>query len=103
MLARLLLASASRPSAVLPTPLRRILPPMFFGCAALIAALPAVAQTANSAVASSDIWHRTNHFGDLGGLRTRLGNEGISLNITDSENLLGNTLGGVKQGAGPPP
>ena len=37
--------------------------------------------------------------GDMGGLRTVLGNYGITLGITDSENLLGNLSGGVKQGA----
>jgi porin len=47
-----------------------------------------MAQTAN-----------TGLLGDLGGLRTVLGNDGITLNFTDSENLLGNLAGGVKQGA----
>ena len=37
--------------------------------------------------------------GDMGGLRTVLGNYGITLGVTDSENLLGNLSGGVKQGA----
>jgi porin len=37
--------------------------------------------------------------GDMGGLRTTLGNYGITLGITDSENLLGNLAGGIKQGA----
>jgi porin len=37
--------------------------------------------------------------GEMGGLRTVLGNYGITLGITDSENLLGNLSGGVKQGA----
>jgi porin len=50
--------------------------------------LPASAQTANSGL-----------LGDMGGLRTVLGNDGVTLGITDSENLLGNVSGGVKQGA----
>lgn len=50
--------------------------------------LPASAQTANSGL-----------LGDMGGLRTILGKEGVSLGITDSENLLANVSGGVKQGA----
>lgn len=50
--------------------------------------LPASAQTANSGL-----------LGDMGGLRTVLGKEGVTLGITDSENLLGNVSGGVKQGA----
>jgi porin len=37
--------------------------------------------------------------GDIGGLRTQLGNVGVTLGINDSENLLGNVSGGVKQGA----
>jgi porin len=37
--------------------------------------------------------------GDMGGARTALGNYGITLGLTDSENLLGNLAGGVKQGA----
>jgi porin len=49
---------------------------------------PALAQNAN-----------TGLLGDIGGLRTVLGNYGITLGITDSENLLGNLSGGVKQGA----
>ena len=54
----------------------------------MLGAAPAMAQTAN-----------TGLLGTMGGLRTVLGNYGVTLNITDSENLLGNTLGGVKQGA----
>ena len=72
---------------------------MLVGWTALSLAVPAAAQTSGSSAANSDIWHRPNLLGDLGGLRTSLGNAGVSLNITDSENLLGNTLGGVKQGA----
>ncbi len=37
--------------------------------------------------------------GDMGGLRTVLGNYGVTLGVNDSENLLGNLSGGVKQGA----
>ncbi len=37
--------------------------------------------------------------GDIGGVRTALGNYGITLGGNDSENLLGNLAGGVKQGA----
>ncbi len=49
---------------------------------------PALAQSAN-----------TGLLGDMGGLRTALGNYGITLGVTDSENLLGNLAGGIKQGA----
>jgi porin len=37
--------------------------------------------------------------GNLGGLRTILGNYGITLGLNDSENLLANLAGGVKTGA----
>jgi porin len=37
--------------------------------------------------------------GDMGGLRTALGNDGVTLGITDSENLLGDPSGGLKRGA----
>ena len=37
--------------------------------------------------------------GGIGGVRTALGNYGITLGGNDSENLLGNLVGGVKQGA----
>ncbi|HEY1858526.1 carbohydrate porin [Acidocella sp.] len=52
------------------------------------AVMPALAQSAN-----------TGLLGNMGGLRTILGNYGVTLGITDSENLLGNVAGGVKQGA----
>ncbi len=55
-------------------------------CAAI--APPARAQNADPGL-----------LGDIGGLRTTLGNVGITLNVTDSENLLANLAGGVKQGA----
>jgi porin len=41
----------------------------------------------------------TGLLGDMGGLRTVLGTYGITLDVTDSENLLGNLAGGVKTGA----
>jgi porin len=37
--------------------------------------------------------------GDMGGLRGALGKAGITLNVTDDENLLGNLAGGVAQGS----
>ena len=42
---------------------------------------------------------RSNLLGTMGGLRTVLGNYGVSLNITDAETVLGNVSGGFKQGA----
>ena len=58
-----------------------------------------MAQSAAPAASSDDFWSRSNLLGDMGGLRTALGKYGVTLSITDSENLLGNLAGGVKQGA----
>ena len=55
-----------------------------FACAVM----PAVAQNSNPGL-----------LGNMGGVRPALGNYGISLGINDSENLLANVAGGVKQGA----
>lgn len=60
---------------------------------------PALAQNAAPAAQSTDFWSQSNLLGNMGGLRPMLGKYGVTLNITDSENLLGNTTGGVKQGA----
>src|SRR6202012_4271490 len=68
---------------------------------------PALSQTAASdntttsppSEASSGLWERSNLLGDMGGLRTKLGDYGVSLALTDVETLLGNVSGGVKQGA----
>lgn len=49
--------------------------------------------------AQSDIWQRSALLGDIGGLRPALGAHGVTIGITDSENLLGNFSGGVKTGA----
>ena len=49
---------------------------------------PAMAQDADAGL-----------LGTMGGLRTVLGDHGITLAVTDSENLLGNLSGGVKHGA----
>jgi porin len=54
----------------------------------LLSASPALAQDAAPGL-----------LGDLGGLRPQLGNDGITIGVVDSENLLGNLSGGVKQGA----
>jgi porin len=55
----------------------------------------ALALYGGSALAQSN----TGLLGDAGGLRPALGANGITLGITDSENLLGNVAGGVKTGA----
>jgi porin len=63
----------------------------------LVAAVPALAQ--DTAQSDGGIWDRSTLLGTIGGLRTMLGPEGITLTGTDSETLLGNAAGGVKQGA----
>jgi porin len=60
----------------------------------VLGAAPAWAQSDNGG-----IWQRSQLLGDIGGLRPALGDHGITLGITDSENLLGNVSGGVKNGA----
>ncbi len=80
--------------------LRRNLLPAAIIVSAASGALPAAAQTApQSPAPPTNIWTRSNMLGDVGGLRTLLGNYGITLGLTDSENLLGNLTGGVKQGS----
>ncbi|MBW4024119.1 MAG: carbohydrate porin [Proteobacteria bacterium] len=66
---------------------------------ALLWTFPALAQTSAPATSSDTIWSRAHLFGDMGGLRTVLARYGATLNVTDSENLLANLAGGVKQGA----
>src|ERR1700743_1940091 len=70
----------------------RIAAPALMVCG-LVLAGPAHAQSEDS------FWTRSNLLGDIGGLRTRLGDYGITLGVQDTETLLGNVSGGVKQGA----
>jgi porin len=83
----------------------RYLPEAILGALALVWSLPALAQSVSSPAStpsadpSNNFWTQSNLFGDLGGVRPALGKYGITLSLTDSENLLGNFAGGVKQGA----
>jgi len=43
-----------------------------------------MAQTAAPAAPADDFWSRSNLLGDMGGLRTVLGQYGVTLNFTDS-------------------
>ncbi len=70
----------------------RIAAPALMVCA-LVPARPAYAQSEDG------FWARSNLLGDFGGLRTWLGADGITLDAQDTETLLGNIAGGVKQGA----
>ena len=66
----------------------------------LLLGLPAVAQTPpQNQPAPTDLWSRSNLLGDIGGLRTTLGDYGITLGLQDTETLLGNVSGGLKQGS----
>ena len=88
-------------------------------CAAVISVAaaempPAAAQTAPSpgeprvapptAPADSEpgfmtnLWTRSNLLGDMGGLRTALGNYGLSLSLSETSEVLGNVTGGVHTG-----
>lgn len=44
------------------------------------------------------IWERANLFGDLGGLRTRLAEQGVTFGLTENSEVFGNTSGGVRRG-----
>ncbi len=43
-------------------------------------------------------WDRANLFGDLGGLRTRLADRGITFGVTETSEVFGNPTGGVRRG-----
>ena len=45
------------------------------------------------------IWQRDRLLGDLGGLRTRLADAGITLTLQETSEVLGNVTGGVRTGA----
>jgi len=49
--------------------------------------------------AAKGVWDRANLFGDLGGLRTRLADRGITFGLTESSEVFGNPTGGVRRGA----
>ena len=65
----------------------------------------ALAQSASSSIAPdapgffTGIWRRDSLLGDAGGLRTVLGRVGITVQLTDSEEWLGNVSGGLQRGA----
>jgi porin len=58
---------------------------------------PVFAQTAPAPYAG-DIFTRSELLGDPGGVRSALDDHGITISINDSENLLDNASGGVKNG-----
>jgi porin len=46
----------------------------------------------------TNLWTRSNLLGDMGGLRTALGNYGLSLSLSETSEVLGNVTGGVHTG-----
>jgi porin len=60
---------------------------------------PAAAADAAPVGAAVGFWRRPNMLGDMGGLRTVLGNVGITLGLNEVSEVLGNVSGGLKQGA----
>ena len=48
---------------------------------------------------TTGLWTRGNLLGDLGGLRTALGNVGITIGLQDINEVWGNVSGGIQRGA----
>lgn len=48
--------------------------------------------------APTGFWDRSNLFGDMGGLRTKLGDHGITLNLQETSEYLRNLSGGTSRG-----
>ena len=69
--------------------------------AALYWALPAAAQTAanDQAPIPTGLWERPNLLGDIGGLRPELQNVGVTFDLQEISEVLGNVTGGVHTGA----
>ena len=54
--------------------------------------------TSSAPADSAGLWDRPNFLGDMGGLRTVLGNYGITFGLTETSEVLGNTTGGLHRG-----
>jgi porin len=70
--------------------------------ASIIAPMPAMAQTANPPAdqpirQSGDLWHRDRLLGSAGGLRPRLAEDGITVQLSDAETVFGNPTGGTRR------
>jgi porin len=66
---------------------------------ALITPVSAAAQTQSDPGFFTGIWARGNLLGDVGGVRTVLGNQGITLNLQETSEVFGNVTGGLGRGA----
>ncbi|WP_323119622.1 carbohydrate porin [Burkholderia alba] len=58
----------------------------------------AATQPSDPAPAPTGFWDRSNLFGDMGGLRSRLGDHGITLNLQETSEYLNNLSGGTRRG-----
>jgi porin len=67
-------------------------------CVIACLAFCCLAQAASAQQADNDIWTRSNLLGDLGGVRTSLGDHGLTFGIQDINELLGNVSGGTRRG-----
>lgn len=64
----------------------------------LLAAAGRLAAQPAAPEAPSGLWQRSNLFGDIGGLRPLLDDHGITFNLTETDEVLGNPTGGRAQG-----
>ncbi|PLZ00173.1 carbohydrate porin [Burkholderia sp. WAC0059] len=58
----------------------------------------AASASAASAPASTGFWDRSNLLGDMGGLRTWLGNYGVTIGLQETGEYLSNLSGGTRRG-----
>ena len=56
-------------------------------------------DSAAAAAAPTGLWDRPALLGDIGGLRSALGNYGITLGLQETSEVLGNITGGIRHGA----
>jgi porin len=64
----------------------------------LLSPVPAVRADDGATDAKTGLWERSNLLGDMGGLRTMLGNHGITFTLSETSEVLGNVTGGLKHG-----
>ncbi|WP_175658528.1 carbohydrate porin [Burkholderia vietnamiensis] len=61
--------------------------------------IDATATPVGSEAAPTGLWERSNLLGDMGGLRTLLGDYGVTFSAQETSELYGNFSGGVSKGA----
>jgi porin len=55
-------------------------------------------STTSTAEAANGLWTRSTLLGDIGGLRTLLGNHGVTVSLQETSEYLGNVSGGIQRG-----